>query len=422
MPVLSGPQLERLSNLVDQAFDLNGLAQLVRFKLNERLENIASSNEPNPAIILALLEWADQRGPGMVETLLRGIVEARPGVPELQQFCKDFFPKVLLPFDGEAAAGTVARGLEELAKLRDDPVVRQTMGLFRANFQNGSGQIRILQSYKKLHESLHQLQLQLTAIGEAVSRAPTDAGARAILSIYALNLGQLASRARTSAKDVPSQPIELRWIEDFDGCVEVLSKAATSDVDVLERVPDRLRDLLTEAPRINYGLAILANVLRLDALSTAMGTIIKGLQVDPNSPALAPLTDGMQALSVLAPRLAGLVAQHFEWQWIEKELVTAELQPNLAPAKKIIRWKEFKPKLLVLCFLDGSGAWAQDLQKRLPQWDAPGGNAAGGSDFDLVRHVCLLRFYEVDGELDTLCGQLLMIAGPLDTLLAVIGS
>jgi hypothetical protein len=417
MPI---PQLQTLCDDIDGAFDLNGLTQLVRFTLSERLENIAPPNSAKPAIVLALVDWADQRGPGMVETLLRGIVAARPLKPEFKQYCEQYFPRALLPFDGGAVVGTVAKGLEALAKLPGIALVQSTVGGFRALFEQGSTQIMKLRSYKALHESLHRLQLQLTTIGDAITRAPTDAGARGSLGLYARDLRQLATRARTSAMGVPSEQIELPWIDDFDGCVKVLASAATSDAGVLERVPERLRLLLSEAPRINNALANLAATLSLDSLSTAMNTITQALQLPANSPALAPLTDGMHALSVLAPRLAGLVAQHYEWQWIEKELVVAELQVGVRPTERLLRWPQFKPRLLALCALDANGEWSQDLQARLAEWETPVANGNSEGAFEVVRHLCLLRFFDVDAELDMLCGQLLLIAGPLNALLVVI--
>jgi hypothetical protein len=49
--------------------------------------------------------------------------------------------------------------------------VRQTVGQVRAELQDTNKQIDTLKKYKELHDCLHELEVRLSAIADAVVRA-----------------------------------------------------------------------------------------------------------------------------------------------------------------------------------------------------------------------------------------------------------
>ena len=55
MPVLTPDQFERLQRILTDAFDKRGIAELVRTKLGDRLDNLVDPDQPTPQIVFDLL-------------------------------------------------------------------------------------------------------------------------------------------------------------------------------------------------------------------------------------------------------------------------------------------------------------------------------------------------------------------------------
>lgn len=80
---LSGQQLESLHDAILDGFSKQDLAQLLRFKLNERLEVISDGDNLSETVF-ALIRWAESRG--RLAELIREANLARPHQPTLAQF------------------------------------------------------------------------------------------------------------------------------------------------------------------------------------------------------------------------------------------------------------------------------------------------------------------------------------------------
>ena len=429
MTVFNATQSEALWDWMVHNTSESDLEQISKFKLDERLPDIVYGEVPYPDLVFKFIDYFDMKGRGKILILLRSLVGLRPDDSFIVKFCTDTgFPEALKPFDSKQLVEDATTSLETVAKLKDKQVVRETVGYFRAGFETTSGQIELLKNYKSLHDGLHQVQIKLIAIADAAMRAKQEASARRTLGACAAELKSSADRARISASAVPTVAREKDWIAELDGCVvglETASRSTTDDVNLVAII-DRLRSLLPEASRINSSLVIAAGNLNLDNLINALGKIAEQLNAR-SSAAKAKLEDGITALSSLKSRLGGLVAQHDRWQWLDQELTAAEFKSG-APEIRVIGWPRFKQRLGDLCDLAPEEIWSLNLRDDMNAWEVlalvGGAAATNGADldgkFDTFRRDAMQRFYAVDSELGELCGQLAIIATPLDVLLTVI--
>ncbi len=418
-----------------EALDSTTMSWVVRSALGPRLDQIVNVNQGFEKVVPELLNWSERRGPGTIEALLRGTLTARPDDQNLRAFCERNFPGAIQPLDSKTLVQNVNLGLKLLIDRKDDPAVRETVGGFRADFETTIRQIRILNKYKGLHDSLHELQLRIDPIVDALSRTRSDARALRSLRIYALDLRQWAKNARDQTPDLPTKDIEEDWINDWDACIqdmEVLGKSTVKDADPGkgDDVADRLKALLSQAQRINGLLANAADVLKLDRFNKSMETIAQKIRpfTTPDDPALHQLVASADAVGVLQSLLAGLVSEHYEWQIFDKQLATAENSQKHQPQMRMLRWQQFKDRLTGLCDVNPQADWSRDLKERMGEWIAATPSAepseaeksAGEIAFAEFRRACVYRFYNVDKELNALSAQVTEVAIPLDTLLTAI--
>jgi hypothetical protein len=432
MPVLPNEQLERLQHLLTQGFDKHTIEELVRKKLGDRLENIINPDQPNPRIVFDLLMWTEQRGLNTLEVLLQGALAERPADGALRAFCEQNVPGALKPFDSQAFVTNLTSGLNVLISMKDVPAVRETVGHVRAQLEASNEQIDMLKKYKELHDCLHELEVRLLAIADAVARA-NEAAARRSLGIYAKDLKWLAERARAAIPNLPSEQSEQVWVPDLDNCANDIEGARISletARDRLSPVPIKLRRLLTEAPRINTALAQLADLLRLDSFSKTMDAIADRIRPDtmPDDGALLQLITGSAAVNVLRSRITHLVHEHYEWQFLSTQLAAADTSSDHQPDVKILRWPQFRTKLIALCDLAPQEESSEGLRSLLDRW-VTAASAMQPSDIEITAaedafaefsHVCKLHFFEMDKQLKELCSKMTEVAMPLNVLLTVI--
>ena len=78
---LNGSELRKLHQAILSGFNGSELEQLVRFDLNQRLENITSPG-PLPAVVNSLVAWAEQQG--VTRELIEAVRRARPNNTGIQ--------------------------------------------------------------------------------------------------------------------------------------------------------------------------------------------------------------------------------------------------------------------------------------------------------------------------------------------------
>lgn len=436
MPVLSGSQSGNLAKLLLN-FTKAELRGVVLVSLNTRLDVIVNEDQELGGVALELANWANRRDRSTLVNLLQGLVTARPSDPEIWAFCDEVFPGEIQRLDKGELVDRVNRGIEALIALKELPIVQEVVGHFRADFVGASKQIQLLKKYKSLHEALHRLQFKMGTIEEVIESAQTNQRAARSLAMHGIELAPLSKKARQQAQGLPGAQNELAWIDLFDDCIATMNRASTQvlSFEDLHDLITGLDRLMGELPRINSLLANVAFTLPLDNLVQAMARIAKHLQerAGPRDAAPQQITGDLTSLGLLQPLLVDLVSQHFEWQWIDRELVAAaklfrdEYGPKAKMPKK--KWREFRTRFMQLCDQHPQDAWSKDLRDRLLLWEQsplslpPTKDETDASDsaFDEFHGACRSRFFEVDDELNALSGRLTELGTPLNSLLSVIG-
>lgn len=279
MPVLSGAQIEELARLLVKRFDKPGIRPVVLVSLGTRLDAIVNEDQPFERIAFDLVNWADRQGRSALVKLLRGMVTVRPDDAGIWTFCDEVFKDEIQRLDSRVLVDRVNRGIEALVALKDLPIVQQTVGQFRADFEASSKQIQILKKYKSLHDGLHRLQLKIRTIEEVIEAAKTDQRAARSLTLHAIELAPLAKKARQQAQGLPGAQNEIGWIDEFDDHIATMNRASkqTMSTGDLEDLASGLNQLLPEGPRIN---SLLANVVRPALRQSRPGNVQYG-QVHP---------------------------------------------------------------------------------------------------------------------------------------------
>jgi len=312
------------------------------------------------------------------------------------------------------------------------------VGRFRDAFESASEQILILKKYKGLHDCLHELQRRLPAIEDKLLSARADRSVFRTLGRFLVDLKWLAKRAHQEMLDLPNvrARAENEWIEEFDRSIDEMEDATrvaatVVDFDRLLDIPRRLSELLTESPRINRELVHSAADLRLDRISDIMVKIADRIRrvTKFRDAALQKFEASASAIVRLRYRLEGLVEEHSEWQWLDKELQAAALSQKYRPEARIPRWQEFEGRITALCDLAPTEPWSIEIKDRMRLWMEAASarkpkeaeKAVGETTFLEFSDACSYRFFKVDTELKDLSTQVTDVGAQLSTLLLVFG-
>jgi hypothetical protein len=435
MAVLTPQQAEQLSNALVNAFDPTTLPWLVRLSLGSQLYVNVTVQQPFAGVVADLLGWLERQGPGALEALLRGAVAARPNKEQLREFCRQYFPNVLTARDTSSLVHSFNLGVQLLIEMQDQPAVRETVGAFRADLATTGKQIVILKKYKALHDGLHELQIDLDAIEDALERFKTNIGAIRSLRMYAIALQRYADTSRAQASGLATEAEEIDWIDNFDSCIRDINSAAKpnakpEDRAMIDGVLDRLKNLLPNARRINSLLVNAASTLRLDSFTKTLVIIadrLKGFAAPDDT--TIKLIESAKSVDVLRARIDGLVGEHNAWQVFNINLnVAEENYTKHQPASRMPKWLQFKSDLTGLCNAYPDTNWSHELVKRMGDWITATPSAAPAVDekangeiaFADFHRACVYRYYDVDKELNELCEQVINVSQPIETLLTAI--
>ena len=191
-------------------------------------------------------------------------------------------------------------------------------------------------------------------------------------------------------------------------------------------VPERLARLLPNASGINQELVGTAKDVGLTNFSETMRLVEQQLGGTMSADSLKCLTEGSFAVGRLRSRLAGLVAEHDEWQSLNTDLEYTKTQKKIQPQARFLAWSRFKVKLIGLCDAFPQEEWSIELKDMMKPWMAddpppepqiPANIKKLNDDFDDFYKKCVNRFIEVDHELNELCKKITSFKTPLDVLL-----
>ena len=426
---LTGDQYEQLRDAVCGAFTEDDLRQIVRFKLGRRLEDDIGLGRGLKVEVFDLIAKSEQEG--WTEALIRAGYASRPGNAALVAFLDQHFPEMKTPVAAEQLIRSVRSGFDALTVLVQqlaDPTVRSIIGRFRADFGTARDKSLALGRYKRLHDRLHILQVGFPAqLDDVAAELRAGKPSSNSLDLFAYQLRREADKCRQEALGLESKTLEESWITLLEQAAAALDQAKRENsAKAAGKACSLLRQVLTEAPRINSMLTSTVADLRLKQLVTAMKEICAHLDaanVPTATISARQVRAGLDGLMALRPRLNGLMEEHFEWQILDKAFVVAETQPGDRLEDRFLFWDDVRDRLVRLCQISPDKEWAR-LLTSLPQELEQAGTTGNADEFerkfDTFRTVARERFVDVDTELLNQSTNLADVATPLDLLLQLV--
>jgi hypothetical protein len=425
MVELEGQAIGELSALIASAFDREDLRFLLRVRLNFDLDRELNTNTGDDNLIFELILKLQKRA--IVVDFLRRVIEARPDLREkVGRNC----PAALQAApDVTVTANTVAASLDAVKAKLDDPAVRHLVAPHREELLQLMDGIEVLANYKRLHDYLQTIQLthQLQMVSD-MQRLRSDEIAGTTLDAHLFDLNDLCGKALEAAKALPDtaavRAAELRWIDKLKLVIDQIRRA----VDGLDdregaRELRALRLLIRpESYRINGLLSATADRLPLERLISTIADVVKATANE--GAATVELRDGLQSLQNMLPQLKGRVAEHNQWQDIEREFILTDEFTELGTPDSVQdfqdAWPAMKQSVAALAGTEPAAAWAMKSQTLATNIDAnlsaDLGKARTG--FTVFRRTLQFHFFEVDRALRNQCEAVLAIRVPLRSLLS----
>ena len=434
-------QMAQLARFLVAAFadNLNLLRRTVRFSLGAEAERSVTRAKDVDEFVSTLLPTLAQQGPGMISVLLRGAITARPADQDLRAFAEQVSPYALQPVSDDQDVQEahdheletkINFALIDLNRIRQARDLHHIMASYRPDFEKTRQQIVILAKYKELHNCLHEVQKRLNAISNNVERLKSDDYVQRYLKEDASFLRDLARKARNQLPGLPTADEEQDWIDQLQSCADDM-KAASIAASVIDEnvlgVPERLVHLLPNASHINRELVGTAKDVGLNNFAETMRLVEQQLGATMPDNSLKCLTQGTLAVGRLRSRLAGLVAEHDEWQSLDTDLEYTKTQKKIQPQARFSSWPQFKAKLIGLCDAFPQEEWSIELKEMMKPWMAddpppepkiPANIRKLDEDFHAFYKQCVDRFIKVDDELNELCKKITSFETPLDALLS----
>jgi hypothetical protein len=422
---LTGPQIGEAVHLVCKLFNKAELKELVRIQLDfDLFVEAASENDPLQTIAYDLLGYLNRHG--LVHKFVEALCTSRPRDDGLRQFAFRVTGTPGTATPGEQVTAFETAILTVTDSVKADSQFRELVGIGKVRFEVVRAELDRLARYKALHDCLHTLQLQLSAITRASRVFPSEPAAGTDLITYIDQLARQAKRARKNTTGLLTEADELAWVDDFDKAIEAAQHAVRSVAAApLATAVEALGRLLPEAVRINGEMIGAARRL-VPALDELAKTLDDLPDHSPASSGPLPgaaagkLEAGAKALDGLTPQLAGLANTHDTWQKIETALSAAEALPNGPPARRVPRWSQIKNLLNRVSPAGSAGVPTADPVTLANQWEEAVDPNTAENLFLALRAAELHEFMKVDDQLLDLAERLTETVKPLDTLLEVI--
>jgi hypothetical protein len=425
--VLNGPAIGELRNLIVSAFEPEELEQLLKIKMNKKLDAIVIQNSPMNTLVYDLLEAVNRDG--QITLLLRVVSEAKPHRPDLRKAIEAHCPQALeAPLLGVQAQAVVT-GLGDLqSQVESNPTVRNVIAASRDKLEQLRNDVDVLFNYKMLHDCLHTIQLrEYPNIIDKAKQFRTDPLASADLETNILELKDICGDARGAAGSLPDEAAvrgqEMQWVAKLESAVTELSKALDDlDDHGAARAARSIRRVIRKEPfRINMLLTIVAQKLPLDELAQTIENVISAIATGGASP--LELQDALRSLKNILPQLRGRVAEHRQWQEIENDFWDAddciERKTPDSVEEFTESWPSIKSRVDSLARTEPESDWAKATRRQAALIDADLASDVDSAmkKFEYFRRTALFHFYQVDKALKAQCAEILKIRAPLRSLL-----
>ncbi len=323
---LSGLQIGEMLRILRVSFSRKEVVILVRIKLDMDLDDV-TTNDGWENDAYGLIEHLNEIE--RIVELIRAIREARPNDSDLIAFCD--------PFLAQAGGATPPPSAD---------AVRRVAAAFNDGFQKRSEIFNYINSYKELHDILHEIQVFHPRIEQAVAERRADPS-RPLAEDVALSLEEHVKNACENAKDIEFPDKPPAWIARLVTAAGVLNGP---DVEKMPRQVERLRTLPSEGlGPLNDKLFENARRLEPEQLIGSLDGILAALGTGGN-PATANLRREVEKFRSLCSELDEWIKAHNLCQAIDDALREAEGLPAVTP-EELSDWGIVKKSLDELALL-----------------------------------------------------------------------
>lgn len=321
-------------------------------------------------------------------------------------------PEVVMAAPAEKALRT----LSDL--MREDSGVREALLEYRVRIENIVSRIERIVVLKAVHDHLHNIQLRCydRIVTDAARMASDDTVADS-LDAYAYDLLTTVEELRKLDEHPIFTSARLTWINTLQRGYETLAAAVqardTAKVRQAASLIDRV--LAAEPARIDARLFESAEALELDAVTDAMTFVCeRATSGGMDTEKLAPLNEARGVLDQLDENLATLVRSHNLWQ--EVDAVIRRIDSNLATDTFELTdsWPELRRNVEALS--TSTAEWAKRLrddERAVDAAIAANDQTAMTRAFRRFRQKAAMRFFQLDRDLKTQCGELGEVGKPL---------
>lgn len=324
-----------------------------------------------------------------------------------------------LAADAIVKAAPAEKALRTLPDLmRDDSAVREALLEYRVRIENITDRIERVIAFKAVHDHLHNVQLRCyDRIVADAPRLSADETVADSLDAYAYDLLTTVEELRKLDENPIFTSARLTWINTLQRAYETLAEGVkardTTKIRQAASLIDRV--LAAEPARIDARLFESAEALELEAVSDAVSFVCeRGTTSGMDAGKLAPLVEARDVLEQLDDNLALLVRSHNLWQ--EVDVVIRRIDTNLATDTFELTdsWPELRRNVEALSA--STAEWAKRLREDERAVDA----AIAANDatamlraFRRFRQKAAMRFFQLDRDLKTQCGELDAVGKPL---------
>ena len=317
-----------------------------------------------------------------------------------------------------------SKGIDILAGLMKNSFIKNAVIGFKTEFQAISDQVEIMSIYKELHDILHDLEFKCYQGILREARDFPDDYDEYLLENCGEELKDIIANVESivAQKNPASEGID--WQQKLDRAGEFLLTAIEKkDKSKLKQTISAIRRVInTEPSQINRALVSIARVLRLPILIKAMSNILNMI-VDSQleTTKINQFQDSVISLSELNDNLKLLITSHDNWQRIDIELRRIENVNKYTSDLSELEtsWQDLRVQVEKE-YQDSQESWAISLgieavhlDEAISTQNTPEINKYFRKYCNLVRK----HFFEVDKQLNDLCGNLREVGKPLAFLL-----
>jgi hypothetical protein len=353
-PILLGlEQRKRLEKLLTEHYVKDDLEHLVSFKLGIVKEDGQPLHQLDGLARVAQVPWGVTVGDLVakvvehfkVRELILGMLDLPEANADVRQLATELgilsLPQATDPPAPPAADAEVVQ--VKLQAVHPSPiplpgadtqVIQVHLQTVHQRILDGKRWMEYLKAYKQLHESVHVLQQQLEAIGQALDAARTLTAKRRNLRRVAVVLAPLVTQAREGADSTDSPKDQGDWVLEFGKAVEALKNDADStNFSPLETAIDTLRALPNRQGHLNKELVRCAKCLDREKLLESIEAALHDLRANHGT-APGDLLQKLERFRGNCDRLGPLVEEHNRCQSIDGVLAGLQAYTDAAAAGK----------------------------------------------------------------------------------------